>query len=297
MLSLLVLAATLAPLPHSPDLYVSGFFTSSVQRYYGPRSAVQGSRGIYAQPVARRPWGLAFGPDGNLYLANFGNGSDALVRVAGPFATTPGSRTTLVNDAAFFDVAFGPDQNIYVSGSHTIRRYDVVTGQLIGEFVSGHAIFDVTAIAFGPDGDLYATSFDSCVTGPNGCTGSRAEIVRFDGVTGAFLEVLAVRTDGTLFYDLAFGPGGALFATNGANILRFDHCATRVRAVHNAGVFATHEGMSPIALAFGPDHNLYVSDTTTNAILRFDGTTGAFIDTFVSNVDGGPRGIVFGVSP
>lgn len=294
MFPILVLAATLA---HSPDLYVSGFFTAGVQRYHGPRSAAQGPRpaagksgAFYTQPVARRPWGLAFGPDGNLYVANFGTGSDALVRVAGPFAANAGAATTIVDAGVFFDVAFGPDGQLYASGRGNVRRYDVLTMQLIDEFTSGHPLADVTAIAFGPDGDLYAASFDSSTT-------PRAEIVRFDGQTGAYVETLATRTDGSIFWDLAFGPNGALFATNGANILRFDRCAGRVRAVHNAGVFATRAGAMPIAVAFGPDRNLYVSDTTTNAVLRFDGTTGAFLDTFIANVDGGPRGIAFAIGP
>src|SRR6185436_9630345 len=249
-------------------------------------------------PVARRPWGLAFGPDGNLYVANFGTGSDALVRVAGPFATTPGTRTTIVDGGAFFDVAFGPDGNLYASGHGPVRRYDLVTGQLIDDFTKGHELFEVHAIAFGPDGDLYVTNYDSCVTGPAGCTGSRSEIVRFDGVTGEFLDTLTTSTDGTVVWDVAFGPGGALFVATSANILRFDRCPARVRSVRNygSGVFASRAGMMPLAIAFGPDRNLYVSDATTNAILRFDGTSGQFLDTFVANVDGGPRGIAFGPS-
>jgi DNA-binding beta-propeller fold protein YncE len=301
MLLALVLAATLAPLPHSPDLYVSGFFSASIQRYYGPRSATPGqSRGFYTQPVARRPWGLAFGPDGNLYVANFGTGSDALVRVAGPFAPNAGAPTTIVDGGAFFDVAFGPDGNLYVSGRGPVRRYDLVTGQLIGEFTSGQALVDVNAIAFGPDGDLYATNYDSCVTGPNGCTGSRSEIVHFDGQSGAFVETLSVTTDGSLAWDIAFGPDGALFvASSAGKVLRYDRCAGRTRAVHNFGsaLFATRAGMMPIAIAFGPDRNLYVSDAATNSVLRFDGATGAFIDTFVASVDGGPRGLAFAIGP
>src|SRR5205085_11808110 len=106
-------------------LYVSGFFSSSVQRFFGPFSATQGSRGKYAANVARRPWGLAFGPDGNLYVANFGTFSQAIMRVQGPFSANAGAISTFVDSGAFFDVAFGPDGNVYAAGRGPIVRYDL----------------------------------------------------------------------------------------------------------------------------------------------------------------------------
>jgi hypothetical protein len=41
------------------------------------------------------------------------------------------------------------------------------------------------------------------------------------------------------------------------------------------------------ALVFGPDGNLYVSSQSNNSVLRYDGTTGAFIDTFIQTGSGG----------
>ncbi|HEV8661506.1 MAG TPA: hypothetical protein VGS96_23145 [Thermoanaerobaculia bacterium] len=311
---LLLAATTLAPLPHSSDLYVSGFFSSSVQRYYGPRSAMQGPRpgpgksaAVYAAPVTRRPWGLAFGPDGNLYVANFGTGSDAIMRVQGPFAGNAGSISTFVDSGAFFDVAFGPDGNLYAAGRGNVLHFDIVTGAFIEEFTHGHQLFEVHAIAFGPDGNLYVTNYDSCVMGPNGCTGFKSEIVRFDGLSGDFVDVLATTGQGGLGmpWDIAFGPDGALFVANigqvANNILRFERPSARVRAVRNfsSAVFAALSGFYPLAIAFGPDQNLYVSDSDGSGgrILRFDGKSGAFIDVFVPTVDGGPRGIVFSPGP
>ena len=310
--ALLLAATSLTPLPHSSDLYVSGFFSSSVQRYFGPRSASPGPRPVhtnssafYSVPVSRRPWGLAFGPDGNLYVANFGEGSDAIMRVQGPFSPTAGSVSTFVDSGAFFDIAFGPDGNLYAAGHGPVLRYDIVTGGLIDAFTHGHDLAEVHAITFGPDGNLYVASYDSCVSGPSGCTGSKSEIVRFDAITGDFVDVYATSGQAGLAipWDLAFGPGGALFVATATNILRFDRPSSRARAVSNFGsaVFATVQNLTALAIAFGPDGNLYVSNSdgsgSSGGILRFNGRTGAFIDTFIPVVEGGPRGIVFSPGP
>ena len=49
-------------------------------------------------------------------------------------------------------------------------------------------------------------------------------------------------------------------------------------------------------LKFGRDGNLYVDSRGNSRVLRFDGTTGEFIDTFVEQGTGGlsgPNSMVF----
>jgi hypothetical protein len=41
------------------------------------------------------------------------------------------------------------------------------------------------------------------------------------------------------------------------------------------------------ALVFGPDENLYVTTGLDNSVLRFDGSTGQFMDEFVPSGSGG----------
>ena len=64
------------------------------------------------------------------------------------------------------------------------------------------------------------------------------------------------------------------------------------------GVFAAGGGLlHPYALVFGPDENLYVSGQDNDAVTRYHGKTGKFMDVFVPAGTGGLktiRDIVFG---
>jgi glucose/arabinose dehydrogenase len=314
LLAALLLAEPLAPLPRSPDLYVAVFFGASVERYYGPRSAVTGPHpaagepgATYAAAVARRPWGMAFGPDGNLYVANIGGSAPAIARVTGPFASGPRAVETFVSGGAFYDVAFGPDGNLYAAGRGAVRRYDRETGALIDAFTSGYELAETRGLAFGPDGRLYVSNYDGCVMADSGCTGSKGEIVRFDALTGAFVDVFVGPGEAGLRWPwkLAFGARGELFVVNwsesGNDILRFappfPSRASRLSRGIASAVFIRRADWFPLYLAAGPDGDLYVSASETaggkSSILRFDGRTGAFAGTFIDGIEAGARGLAF----
>lgn len=304
-------AQTLPPLPRSPDLYVSGFFSGNVLRYYGPRSAVTGERpapqqagAVYAAGIVRRPWGIAFGPDGHLYVANASGSSPAIVRVDGPFSATPGAARELVAVGAFFDVAFGPDGNLYAAGRGAVRRYDIVTGETMGDFTRGYALAETRGIAFGPDGLLYVSNYDGCPATSAGCGVARGEIVRFDPYSGDFVDVWMKSGDGPLMWPwkIAFSAAGELLIVNwtpsaGNHVLLAPtrpRSADGVRRRVSARVFLAREGWLPLYVAVGPDANIYVSDSSGGgAVLRFDGRSGAFLNVYVQQVEGSPRGIAF----
>jgi DNA-binding beta-propeller fold protein YncE len=97
--------------------------------------------------------------------------------------------------------------------------------------------------------------------------------------------------------DLDYGPDGriyvACFGDNGVS--RID-AATGTPL--GPFVLGGSGGLSnPRSVAFGPDGDLYVS-STTGEVLRYDGATGAFVETFVdAGGNGGgpvdPYGLVF----
>ena len=97
--------------------------------------------------------------------------------------------------------------------------------------------------------------------------------------------------------DLTLGPDGNLYvASAGTNsVLRFNS------AGQSMGTFvAANSGglANPFGLAFGPDGNLYVVGAApSNAVYRYNGTTGAYLNTCVPSGTGGlntPVGIAFG---
>ncbi|MCH7591152.1 MAG: NHL repeat-containing protein [Planctomycetes bacterium] len=90
-------------------------------------------------------------------------------------------------------------------------------------------------------------------------------------------------------------------STGPGNIARYD---AQTGAVINLFVFAGSGGLgsgcgnAPLGLLFGPDGHLYVaSGGATSVVLRYNGQTGEFLDTFVTDGSGGlsqPSALAFG---
>jgi len=175
-------------------------------------------------------------------------------------------------------MAFGPDGNLYVASAnlHRIKRYDGVTGAYIDDFARGGRLQYPRGIAFGPDGHLYV------------CSSHSYNVLRYDGQTGAFLDRFITREEGGFgkVQDLIFHEDGCLYVSSREgpeDVRKFD--ATTGEFL---GVFASGGGLTETqGMAFGPDGNLYVASSGSHEVIRYDGTTGAFIDVFVSSRSGG----------
>jgi sugar lactone lactonase YvrE len=219
-------------------------------------------------PVQARVGGgrnLAFGPDGNLYVAcrftdqvlEYDGKTGAYLGVVIPAGANPSGTNPL---HAPWAVTFGPDGNLYVAGvlSNNVLRYNMTTGA-VDEFVSSSAGLWHPRIEFGPEGNLYVTNGDA---GPSDTSPFQDQVLRFQGPTSP-------------------SPGSPLPAPGQTGAV-FVPAGTAGGSLDN-----------PTDAAWGPDGNLYVASWRTNSVNRYDATTGAYMGAFVAPGSGGLTGAAF----
>ncbi len=265
------------------ELFVGNFFGNSdvVLHYDGSTGAFKGVFVPFNSGGLTFPLGAAFGADGNFYVTNSNN--DTVLRYNGSTGAFISTFATGVEDAA--GLTFGPDHNLYVANAAdpgAVSKINGTTGALIMQLTGG-GLSDPEGLVFGPDGNLYVAN----VVGN--------DIVRFNGATGAFMDIFVAAGSGGLQSprDLAFGPDGNIYVTSSGNtggVLRY---SAATGAFLNAFVPPGSDLFLPRQLVFGPDSNLYVGNFGMGSIERFNGATGAFIDTFIPAGSGGLGGPTF----
>jgi WD40 repeat protein len=154
---------------------------------------------------------------------------------------------------------------------------------------------------------ILMTAFVPCVNADLYVSSSNGNsVLRYDEVTGAFIEAFIAARSGSLSSPrgLLFGPQGNLyvnsFDTN--SVMRYDGTTgAPLPSPGHGGAFFVANGSGGLqgaaGLILGQDGNLYLSSRTNNEVLRFSATTGDFIDKFVPAGLGGldfPTGLVFG---
>ena len=165
-----------------------------------------------------------------------------------------------------------------------IKKYDLITGNYLGDFTTAGPLLHPRGMAWGPDGNLYV------------CSDGTDEVLRYDAQNGDFIDAFVTAGAGGMDapQDLEF-RGESLYVSNHGTdtVLGFD---AQTGALD--GVFASSPSMTnPHGMTFGPDGNLYVVSGATNSVLRFDGQSGAFMDIFVTQGLGGLAGadnVLFG---
>jgi hypothetical protein len=249
-----------------------------------------------------------FGPDGNhdgapdLYVASAG--SNAILRYDGTSGSFIDAFVTSGSGGLNgpFDLAFGPDGNLYVSmlGNNPssppspgqVLRYDGSSGAFLGVVASGLTTPD--GITFGGDGSLYIAS-----EGTN-------EVLRY---RNSILSVFVTAGSGGLSQPrkAVFGPDANgdgvndLYVASQGNgkVLRYDG---------QTGAFidtfaSSNTWQGPMWLNVGADGYLYTTERLAPAagntgIVRFNAASGAFADSFPLGRDGwsfviGPQNIVY----
>jgi hypothetical protein len=221
--------------------------------------------------------GMAFGPDGNLYVCaggpgEFGAGQCAVYRfngTTGDFMDFPVPAGT-PNLTTGGDIVLGPDGRLYIGSgvqhggvsANAVLQYDPATG-ITKTFVhpeNNGGLVRPSQMAFGPDGHLYIVS-----AGTNG-------VKRYHGATGAPLGDVVPGGEPTEEIDPLFG--------------------TPIYTAGDGGHLIT-----PLGLAFGADGSLYVScynndanhvwdASTPGAVIRYRPDTGERLNEFITHDSG-----------
>jgi glucose/arabinose dehydrogenase len=281
----LVTVATIVACPCAHgDLLVASFNNNEILRYNQTTGSFEGvfaSGGALVNPV-----GLTYGPDGNLYVAS--SGSNQILEYNGQ---TGGFLRAFASVGTPSNIVFGPNGNMFVTsyGSQGVVQINRTTGANMGLFASGQGLTTPVGLEFGPDGNLYVSNFHQFSTGA---------VLRFNGVTGAFMNTFVPTGDGGLS-----DPGGLVFGAN-RNLYVADYFDKVVRGYNGLTGpslgYTTSGGPVPTRayeVGFGPDGSLYMSTGApqagagvNSAIFRYDSQTGAFIDSFVAAGSGGLNG-------
>ncbi len=213
--------------------------------------------------------GIAIGPDdGNVYIATelliFGT---VVVFTQTGSAVTSFSLPGITLPAA---LAFGPDRNLYISdGASAVYRLNLTT-RVLSRFATDSATTAYGHMTFGPDGNLYVSAVGSLGVAP--------AIVIFNGTTGTLIARIPFSLGSPA--GLRFGPDGALYAIENIALppplIAIPGMVQRIDPATRAQTTFVPVGTLADAhdLAFGPDCNLYVVDSS-DQVFRFDGKTGA----------------------
>jgi WD40 repeat protein len=141
--------------------------------------------------------GAAFGPDGNLYVSDQGNGT--VVKFNGITGALIG---TLASVSSVSGILFSPDGSLLATRVNAgVVKIDATTGNETTFIASGSGGLNGTQDgAYGPDGNLYLTSFLG------------GQVLEYNGSTGAFIKVFIASINTPR--GIAFGPDGDLYVVD-----------------------------------------------------------------------------------
>jgi hypothetical protein len=217
-------------------------------------------------------YGEVFGPDGNLYVADFPTGN--ILKFNGQMGAFIESFATAgANNAT--GVAFGPDGNLYVgNNTNTVQRYNGSTGALIGTFITGPSDFAFGGMVFNG-----GSVFVSWIGGTGG------SLVQYSASTGAQVS--------TIFssFGNGNGPRAGVFGPNGN--LYVPVWQSPDVALFNGTTFAfignviVDSSLSPNSIAFGPGGEILALNDQSSDTVRAYSQTGTFLSTLVAAGSGG----------
>lgn len=186
------------------------------------------------------------------------------------------------SSAAGHGVAADVSQNkLFVQSGNDILVKNLVTGADITTITTGLSL-GFSGITGAYNGFVYVSAFNA--------------IAKIDTSTNAIDSAFITGT-GAASMGLTIGPDNMLYAVdnsvNPANINKYDPVSGSLTGIFIDGSTIPSAGVIGLeGISFGPDNNLYLANSGTE-VYRFNGTSGAFIDTFFTNSGGLTWSIAF----
>ena len=203
------------------NLLVSDAQANEVKRYNRSTGAFID---VFASTNLSGPTGMTI-YNGSLYVTN-SNPPQGVQRFDASTGVNTGSFVPTIPNPSPRDVKVNPaNKRLYVLyyNAATVETFDLTTmasfGLLMpaGTPIGPGGLFTPSAIAFGPDGNLYISG---------GTFGGNLGVRRYNPTTGAFIDFFA-NTGSDLYVPIgiAFGPDNNLYVAtqNAANVMRFKY--------------------------------------------------------------------------
>jgi streptogramin lyase len=261
----------------------------------------------YSLPSGSTPFGIAAGPDGDLWFTDDSTGEIGKITTAGgvlEYAVPSGKSSNLTGIVA------GPDGNLWFTDASPFAVGKISTSGAVTEYglAGGNEIW----IAAGSDGDLWFTStegkIDKVTTSgsvtqytlpelsqPNGIAAGPDKNLWFADrgtskigkitTTGTITEYALPKESGP--QGITAGPDGDLWFT--------DAYTNKIGKITTTGTiteYAVPKESDPVRIAAGPDGDLWFTDRGTSKIGRI--TTSGTITEYALPAKSDPQGVAAG---
>ena len=216
------------------------------------RVTPSGSLAENAMPTGAQPYGIAFGPDGNLWVTDPGTNQVMKVATSGSII---GYRIPTLNSGAG-SITAASDGSLWFAEANVGKLARVTTSGTIAEFGLPDPTFQIVSIVSGPDGNLWVTERGRYGAGGPGKVAkvtSNGSFVEYN-IPAEKLATGSGPFEQPAPTQIAVGADGELWFAAGSNI---DSMTT-------AGVFnqylvpSTADGLGTVqGVTSGPDRNIW----------------------------------------